>query len=254
LSGAQSIISGNLTGDVTTSGGTTATLATSGVIPGAYANANFVVDAKGRITAASNGLGGGGGQPWWFNPPHAADFPFISSGTGKSPALSEDLDVGLAPGWSGSTVNGDVSQAAMKALPGNFSWQLDVKLELTAPSTNYIYGGLRVGNSVTGRSYTFSKTSFVGVPTYYMVLGQQGNVGQGVNQGLYDATPSPFLRLKWIQSSMTLEFWVSNDGKNWSYISSYLSSAYLGGAPDRVGLALFTAVAGSFPGPGPIIR
>lgn len=61
ISGTKDVTGGNLTGDVTTSGGTSTTLASSGVTPGTYVNPTIAVDAKGRVTSAFNGAGGGGG-------------------------------------------------------------------------------------------------------------------------------------------------------------------------------------------------
>lgn len=58
FSGASSITNGDLTGDVTTSGGTVVTLANSGASAGTYGDSNNVaqiaVDAKGRITSVAN--------------------------------------------------------------------------------------------------------------------------------------------------------------------------------------------------------
>lgn len=68
FSGAKTITSANLSGDLTTTGGTAAYLVPSGVTAGTYVNPTITIDTKGRVTAASSTTGQVGASAFFPTP------------------------------------------------------------------------------------------------------------------------------------------------------------------------------------------
>ena len=101
-----------LTGDITAgpgSGSQAATLATTGVVAGPYTSANITVDAKGRITAASNGTGGGTGDT------NLIILQGNSTGTYSAPGLTSSNNL-----LCGFSAQDDLSSAAFNFSPSAF--------------------------------------------------------------------------------------------------------------------------------------
>lgn len=162
FSSSTSVTSGNLTGDVTTSGGTSTTLSASGVTAGTYVNPTLVVDSKGRVTAAVNGGSGGATPAYFLIETKVADGTGASITFNSIPQIYRDLII-VITGQSVSPVqdllayaNGDTTNANYR----NQTWNRFGTGSVAAPRIGTLVGaGVPSSGTATQITATFPSYS-----------------------------------------------------------------------------------------------
>jgi hypothetical protein len=233
FSSSKSIGSGDLTGDVTTSGGTATVLAPTGVTPGSYANPNITVDAKGRITSVGSGAGAGG-SAWWFSPPLASSLSLVS-GDGTSLILTDDSDVGLMFD-AGAAVSGDKLRGAVRTLTDKTKdWDLIARIDTVLTTTNFSYFGILLYDSVSGKAIMLKVDNANAINnTRYTSLGTFS--AGGTNVAINGVTDVKWFRAQRVGANVTYSF--SADGKSWITLVTESVTAFLANPPDKLGIAV----------------
>lgn len=177
-------------------------------------------------------------RPWYWSPPHAADFNPVGTVT---PILTDDSDVGLLFDC-GTTVAGDYIRCATTEIPNpSGDWVTTMRFNPIFGLGNYTQVGLGLFDASNATkcilfSYANGGDIYIqawNVPSGY--IGNVTNIGYRAPQG-----GSLWMRARRVVADAKIYFDISVDGKLWANIGNTSDTFHIGSQPTFVGPATMT--------------
>lgn len=190
---------------------------------------------------------GGGGHPWYWAPPLAADFPTLASGDATNVTLTDDTDVGLIINNQGS-VGADRVRGAFRALAS--SGAADWTATMHVVPWNDGTGSQNSGGALIARESGTGKILQMGALFGNRIDGYRGTMTAYTAQ-VGSAKPGFNLpwwyRIRYTHATALYETFESANGKTWIINGSVAAATAFTVRADQIGIGFNNNAAGRNP-------
>lgn len=190
----------------------------------------------------------GGGTPWYWSPPVAANFTAVSHDA-TMPTAADDADVGMLMTF-GNTVTGDKTRALwFPVTTPAADWTLITRINWQNPRYNFIYGALAVKDNAGGKILNFGPIEDAGGGfTVSRLPGLTTSAGSGPGLTFGNVREYwKFYKIHFDNATGNITGYLSMDGKNWQLMWTENYATYLGAKPTHVGFAITSNQGSGYP-------
>jgi len=174
----------------------------------------------------------GGGTPWYWNPPLAADFTGSYVSSGSAITLTDDSDVGLMVDATGIATSSEA--IVFKAPPVGVDWEVTIHVRCDTVPFDYWNNGLFLYEASTHKMIQIGFGNNAGLWLDTVRSNSGGFVSRGATNRI--TSMDMFFRFHYNHGTTTFTSYYSHTGKQWTLYDTFALTSFFSAGPDGVGL------------------